>query len=1457
MYERRLNIRRLTRYGLVFVLTLFVVVCVRQIQVRRNASAYLRQAKRAIAEKRVMDAYDHLDRYTKWVPDDPEGLTLFGNQIAEMNDLENAYIVLQKAASKAPNRRELQLRILDLAITLGRYRDGLQILEYQLLKETPDDVDLMERMADLLDLEHRYAESELKYEEIISAYPDRLSAYLKIAVLRHEKEKRTEDAVTTIDQMVSRNPKDPQAHNTRVAFLMMVWTQQKSKLNAQGIATDAPLEALLQTCYDSTKEALNLAPDDPESIFFAMQVAYRFNRDEEAMQLAAHGIEVEPLDSRFYIGLAGLKSEANDTNGAVEVLRQGASRLSKDMELKWLFGDALADSNGNAEALQIVQELKEAKYPKHFIDFLQGRILLGQGDWLAAVPFFESARIGLVTNPDLSKRCDLWQAVAYRELRFFEQQLTCVRRALITDADWVPARMLLADGLMTIGSYVEASECYQPLIQRNTASKEALLGMAKCYLMFQLKRGDNKRNWYEFDQWLDRLDETAVAPAQVALLRIEKLLVLDRREEAEQIIRSARTQFPDEIDLWITQIFLAQLGENYETVIELLDEAEGIFGDIPQIRLQRCRYFASRYETEAVEQLVALSIANDTWTERERLQFSTGIASLFLIIKDYDKALQFGTLASESDPKNLSYRLLLLEIVLRGKRIEAMGEVLDGIKRITGEGAVWNYAQAILLVLRHEDLHAAKEKNDDHDFLDEALGFLKKGRIISPNWERIPLLTAEIQEIKKSYATAISHYVEAIFLGERRSVVVSHVLFLMFEERRFEEAEKLINFLRSNQTSYADEMARAEVDVSLQLGRKENALRIAERLVRNSEQAKDPYWFGRVFLALEKPDEAVRQFRRAIQVDPTLPLPWVGLVQAHSNAGAIAQAEIALEESKLAIAADQLFLAVGKGYEILGKIDLARKNYEFGVEQSPSDVSRVRELADFLIRSSLNNDAEQILRGMLQSATGSDKETIGHRAWAQRKLAGILLVEGGSSKLNESLTIIDRNLTSSNQGTVEDLRLKASILASGTSQSDYRAAVGILEKLLVSNPTGITAADDRFLLARLYLQLNDRAKARNELRNLIAFDINNPLYLTAYAQLSLQAGESTEADLYLVQLKRLAPNEMSTVDIEVQIAFDRGNYDKIAKILRRVGDVGLKSEQKAVDTETTSRLWAAKRLEEFSRLLSIPKDAETAAEEAKRDQAKVLMTESSEYCYEKFVAERPEEMLVFAQFLSQTPRVDRALDLLQEYGPTSSPLLVANLAITMMKNPRASSQQLQRLQQLFQVYMKNHEKILILELTETELRSWSGDYSGAITAYRKLLEQNGRSMAILNNLSVLLAQVVGDSDEALRLIERAIELAGPIPELLDSRGLIHLTAKSPEKAIADFQLSLNKFEAPVTRFHLAVALAELKQFGEAAKALSIADAGSFTEQDLHPLERSMLKSLRVQLKEYFATAKTP
>jgi len=56
---------------------------------------------------------------------------------------------------------------------------------------------------------------------------------------------------------------------------------------------------------------------------------------------------------------------------------------------------------------------------------------------------------------------------------------------------------------------------------------------------------------------------------------------------------------------------------------------------------------------------------------------------------------------------------------------------------------------------------------------------------------------------------------------------------------------------------------------------------------------------------------------------------------------------------------------------------------------------------------------------------------------------------------------------------------------------------------------------------------------------------------------------------------------------------------------------------------------------------------------------------------------------------------------------------------------------------------------------------------------------------IQNNLAFLLA-LEGDShEEALKLIQAAIDEAGPHPALLDTRGVVHLTGGNADLAIKD------------------------------------------------------------------------
>ena len=1439
---RKLNLKWLCGVGIGLVSLFTMAFVVHAFQISRNASAFVREAKRAQAEKRPREAIEHLRRYVKLAPDDPEGLLLFGTLLASVNRSEAALLTLSQALQKWPDRMDIRRKFVEVSMNVGRFADATDQLKDSLIPASPSDGGLLELLSDCQVGQSQYQDAEKTLEAALEMAPDQLDCYLKLAMLRQGKLNRPGDAIEPVNQMVDNNSGNHLAYFKRIQWLLERISEIRSSLKVSRRTNLADVNSLLDQAKQDSEQMLKLAPNDADSLMLATQLAHESNLDERARELARHGIEVEPGKPRFYFVLAELEMAAKNPRVAIDVLRQGTSNVTDSAQLKWLLADFLigaGDTKEVAEASNLISQLRLAKYPEAQLNFLEGAASNRNEEWLESIRLFNGARSGLRDRPDLLKRLDYLLGIAHRETRATEQALICFRRSVATDPDWIPARLALAETLLRQGFVREAIADYRLVAARPGVSTSTLYALAKSYLEANLQTKAELRNWDDFDEILNQIERHEHSPSQVSVLRMERFIATDNREAAVKVISDARENYPEEPDLWSAQIALAQLDRDWDRVEELFAKAVKSLGDTVPLRAQKGRYLIQRYENEAVDQLRQLATPLSDWSEKENIQLARGFAPIFLAIKEFDDSQALALQVAKAEPKNLNVRLLLLDLASRAKRPKLIENVLEEIRSITGEGAIWNYTKAFLLTAMSRD-------NLNNDSLDEAISYLKKSRILSPNWERIPLLLAETYELKGMRKQACDQYMESIQLGERRTNIISHVLSLLFYDRRFEEAEKLIRSLHDAQSAFTDEMARAEVDVSLQLGRKEDALRTAEQLVGKSEQAQDPVWLGYVFIALEKPSEASKQFRRAIQAAPEDAEPRIGLVRSLKLQNLIDQAELAIEEGMSAVSPKQSTLTAAKCYEILGNLKLARDNFQLAADQSPNDLSKLQELADFFVRTRDAVNAEAALRKMIKLASGDDEANVAYRAWANRNLIPLLLLDGDSSKLTESMKIVERNLADSKLSSIEDLRLKAIILANGTSETQRKQSVAILEKLLSDNPALATALDDRFLLARLYLQTGDRSKARSELRKLIAAQKDNPQYLNAYAMLSLQAGETSEAELYLNLLKKLAPNDLSTIDLQAKILYERGRYAEILKVLKGIGDNGLK-DQKQSESNAKSRLWAAQQLEEYSRLL------QTAD---KTDEANSFSA-AAEYCFGKFVVERPNEMLILAEFLAKTSQIDRALDLLQEHGPASPPPLVASVAIRIMRNLGVTKPQLTRLQQLVDGNFETLGKPLILELTSAELLSWRGEYQAAIKMYRGLLERMDQSMAIRNNLALLLSMTSNEHKEALNILDKAIMFHGPVPDLLDSRGIVFLGAGDAKKALAEFFEVIKLNDSAEAHFHLALAFAAMKQYDQAQESLDRADSRSISARMIHPLDRAMLKNLRNQLKNQTTSASTP
>jgi tetratricopeptide (TPR) repeat protein len=140
-----------------------------------------------------------------------------------------------------------------------------------------------------------------------------------------------------------------------------------------------------------------------------------------------------------------------------------------------------------------------------------------------------------------------------------------------------------------------------------------------------------------------------------------------------------------------------------------------------------------------------------------------------------------------------------------------------------------------------------------------------------------------------------------------------------------------------------------------------------------------------------------------------------------------------------------------------------------------------------------------------------------------------------------------------------------------------------------------------------------------------------------------------------------------------------------------------------------------------------------------------------------------------------------------------------------------------------------------------------GREADAGATLRKLCEQPKATGGPLNNLAWLLTNKGGKVDEALSLINRAIEIDGETPEPLDTRGTIYLAMGRNDAAIRDLEDALAARPLPEIYFHLARAYLVAGRRNDAGEAIRKAESGGPRVEGLHPAEPSAFNRLLGEL----------
>ncbi len=1146
----------------------------------------------------------------------------------------------------------------------------------------------------------------------------------------------------------------------------------------------------------------------------------------------------------------------------------------------------------------------DRRFPEPQIGYLEARIEFVEHRWAEAARRFESVRGGLVGS-SLVLRIDVHLAQCYGRLRNPDRQRGALRKIIAVDPFNVSALDSLARSYIQINQLDDALEVYERMRRHGRIPNSSQLIVLRLLIERQIRQPEPERNWKQIDgmlgSLLDATPQDAPKPSAIVVLQAKSLRAQDREQEAIDLLQQERDKVPEIPVYWIT---LAEFAMRHDPpkwleAEQLIDNGDkNVTGYNVALRLARVGYLVSRYGSDAAEQLVALAkegeehfagelaknekeiekienqlngLSDDekqslkrektglearrSWLESQQLLLLKRLLTAAVSTRNTKLAEKLYASVSTLAPNDVGVRFERFKVALRNKEsLDVLRQISKEIGQAEGEGPHALLARAVLMLM------SAKKKDDNR--LVDALKLVKKIREIRPSWSQPVILAANICERQGKLDAALKHYLTAIEeIGDHSPYAIGPAVRLLTMRNQHDKARELINMLGDRVEYLPARFRRDAGETYARGGDIDPALKLAKQEAAESKDPAAHVWLGQLLATKWQKDkskldpmevaklldEAEQSFRKAVELDRKDTTSWIGLVYFFGVAGQAEKAELAMTEAKTQIPADRASLALARCRDLMKQFDKARPLYETAYAASPNDPYVARAVADFLLRvpaSSKNAlSADKVLQRMID---GKVEGSEGSVRWARLRMATLLGAQRGYEGLKRALKLVEENLAES-PSSVSNLRMKSKLLANHPRRAYRQQAIGILKKLTEGKQS---QPDDELILAKLYLSEGDWGKASIQFRSLYANLAAKGDYrrkfqiqcVTAYLEAMISHNEFSTARSYIARLQKLAPNAYGTVDMEARLLAQKGEYDKAFDLL-----VGFLNRPDALPSDPKQRAsvlaWRTHRV--ATGLGRIAGQAEEAGEQS---QARRFDMEA-ERVYHQYVRSEPLNRIVLATFLARRGKIDAAVNEIDSCQSDTHPRSLTHAIDILLRNPKTTSEQIKRLEKIVSAARKRSPESTRLLLLLANLRTREEKYAESEALYREVLKIEPKHVTTMNNLAVVLALQGKKLEEALKLINSAIEIAGPMAPMLDSRATVQMALGKPDKALADLKIAIHEKDTPVRLFHQARAYMQHgRQTRAATASMKKALENGLTSNMLEPLERRHYRSLMRTLK---------
>jgi tetratricopeptide (TPR) repeat protein len=717
------------------------------------------------------------------------------------------------------------------------------------------------------------------------------------------------------------------------------------------------------------------------------------------------------------------------------------------------------------------------------------------------------------------------------------------------------------------------------------------------------------------------------------------------------------------------------------------------------------------------------------------------------------------------------------------------------------DGSLSRYAEVEILI----DL----ARRGDARALHQVPRLISEIALIRGDWWGVSVLKAQVAEAQDRLEDAIDHYLDAIKRGKVPPATARRALDLLNRMQRYNEIDGVVANLSSRGMELED-LKLARAFTALRRREFDRAVAIArETIPEMSNNPFDHITLGQILREAGKSDEAGREFRRALELGPKIPAAWLAQVEYLVGRKDTEQAQALTELARTTLSRDVADLTLARCYALVGNPSAAERHLKQALAAHPSEPALLRWAAGFYILQKQRAQAEQLLAKLLDSATAASDDD---RAWARRSL-GVLKVQSGSTgSIDEAMKRVEENLKN-NPKSIADQRAHTVLLAMQPARRNE--AIRILES---REQSGSLDPEQRFYLALLYLAQNEHQKSERQLIKLLDQDgtVRSPDHLSLMVRVQLNQGRFHEAERWLAELKRQELSSNRLFELEASLLKAQKRDGELQNLIHAY------ARDHAGEPDLLPRL-----LDRFG------------------------FSGAAEQSYRKAVAENPKEperMARLIAFLTHHNRASEAFELWTKRREDLTPDLAASLGVAVAVLPSVAEPQRGEIESWLVALIKAHSQNRTPRLKLAYLCMKQGHSQEAEALYRSVLAEAPGETEALNNLASLLAFHDGPREEALSLINRALDGSDHYPPLLDTRALVYLQMNQPERAITDLQRILaSSPNYPIVHFHLARAHEQMGNSAEARNEFEQAERLGLKPADVDFVERNEYLRLRRRL----------